>query len=186
MRGQRGGIALLMACLLLALMASAALAATRNVLREWAMTGTQLGRARAFLAAEAGLAWAETRFGLPLGEAPSLADQGPFILEGDQGPALRTGFRVHRRCLGRVPRPGAGPVPGSPGLPESPLDELWECHAHGHCRLGPPGPSAVTCHEVCHGWFLVSPPGGTPFPVRRLAWSCNSPCFCDNNVTASW
>ena len=214
---QRGGVALLVACLLLTLMASAALVTTRNVLREWAIIGTQLGRARAFLAAEAGLSWAEARFGLPLGEPPAPADEGPFLLEGEQGPALQTGFQVHRRCLGRVPRPGAAmpgaampgapmpgapmpvaawlgaplpgaPLPGAPGSPasEPPMDELWECHAHGLCRVGPPGPLALTYHQVCHGWFLVSPPGEGLPPVRRVAWSCNSPCFCDNNVTASW
>ena len=185
---QQGGVALLVALLLLVLMASAALATTRTVMREWAILGADLGRARAQLAAESGLAWAATRFGQPLGDAPSVAgagsaDEGPFMLDGDQEAAIQVGFQVHRRCLGRVPRGELRPDPGSP---DPPLDVLWECHAHGACRVGPPGPSAVTYRQVCHGWFLVSASGPNPLPVRRTAWSCDAVPFCDTFVTRSW
>ena len=156
---QRGALALLMALVLLALMAAGALAASRNVLREWEVAGAELQGAQAFLAAESGLAWVEA------GNFQAL--EGDLTLGGDAA------VRVQARWLGRIPRPGPDPEA---------LDDLWAWTAQGVCRAGPGLPAY---RQTCLAWSASPAPGQPPGPGPHwLAWRVDR--FCDNRDPASW
>ena len=169
---QGGGVALLMAFLLLVLLSAGALATSGNVVREWENTGMDLRGAQAFLAAESGLAQAALAAesglaqaalaaGGPLAGASSpwslpLTGEGPLDVTPQGG---RTPFRVRAHCLGRISQPGD---------PEC-LEVLWEVTADGFGPPGPPGPAAQRYRQTCRAWWACPGPGAGVVP-RRLAW----------------
>ena len=157
---QRGGVALLMAFLLLVLMSAGALATSRNVVREWATTGSDLWSAQAFLAAESGLgrAWpglAEA----PPGTAWTLPPEGEAPLDATPGGWVQRSFKVQGRCLG---------LAGRPGEPER-LEAIWELTAQGYCTVGPSGPGAQRYRATCRAW-CGCPASSMDGPPRQLAW----------------
>ena len=159
-RPQAGGVALLMAFLLLVLLSAGALASSRNVVREWENAGADLRRAQAFLAAESGLAWAWANLAaLPPGPAWTFPPEGEWPLEGVPEARVRTSFRIRGHCLGTVVWPGE---------PER-LETLWEITAEGLCAVGPPGPAALLARQTCRVWWACPVPGSGAGP-RRLGW----------------
>jgi hypothetical protein len=165
----RGGVAILAAFMLLAVLASAALATSRNLARELAMAGAALQGARAAAAAESGLHWFLERCrgealldpardageGYRLDAPEALPDEDP------PGSALRQGFQLRVRQLGVLPGPG-------------PPERLWQVTATGRC--GVPGQPAFTqVREL----LVASPepePGEEPLRGQRiLAWRAVPP-----------
>jgi hypothetical protein len=158
--GPRGGIAILVAFMLLALMAAAAFASSRNLVRELAVTGDGVPGARAASAAEAGLDWflawssaagGERDEGLqaflaglaeaPGGEGghpPPLASGGSErLFSQPAGSLARQDFELRVRHLGAWPQPGMGRggTAGGPADPSAiPPDQLWQVTATGRCR----------------------------------------------------
>jgi hypothetical protein len=144
--GQRGAVVLLLALLLLTLLLGAALAGTRNVLREWEICGSELAGTRALLAAESGLARAAA------GQA------GPEFPPGAGG--MVGSVQVQGRFLGLIDRPGPDPEP---------CLELWEWTAHGYCQVGPD-----RYHQICQAWCVCPAVDGAR-PRAWQAWRKGSP-----------
>jgi len=163
----RGGVAILAAFLLLAVMAAVAFATVRNLDRELAMAGDALQGARAAAAAEAGLDWFLARWrGEALLDPARDAGEGyrldaPEALPAEEGSALRQGFRLRARQLGVLPGPG-------------PPERLWQVTATG--RSGVPGqPAFIQVRELLVA-CPESEPGEEPLrPQRILAWRAVPP-----------
>jgi len=171
-REQRGGAAILVAFMLLALMTGAAFGTSRNLVRELAMCADQVHGAQAAAAAEAGLAWfLDWAAGDPpgcrsilgaegdSGEERSLpAPPGLPLVRPDAGP--RQSFELRIRCLGVLPAPapeGAGPGPG----------RLWLVRCAGRCAAGGQDPEGFTqIREL----LVAAPVSGDPGGLRILAW----------------
>ena len=159
--GPRGAIAILVAFMLLALMAAAAFATSRNLVRELAMAGDVVPGARAAMAAEAGLdwflAWSSAAGGrgdegiqpflAGLAETPGGGGGSPLPLASGGSERLffqpvdsvaRQDFELRVRHLGAWSQPGMGRG-GSAGGPADPYaippDQLWQVTATGLCRV---------------------------------------------------
>ena len=175
-REQRGGAAILVAFMLLALMAGASFGTSRNLVRELAMCADQAQGAKAASAAEAGLAWfLDWADGDPDGfrsvlacaeadpgeERAIPAPAGLPLEEADA--ALRQGFELRIRSLGALP-PAAADRPG-------PAGRLWLVRCAGRSALRGRGPEGFTqIREL----LVASPPAGAPGSIRILAWRAGS------------
>jgi hypothetical protein len=148
--GERGGVAILLAFGLLALMAAAAFATGNNVIRELALGGEAVQGARAASAADAGLdwflAWAAGAGGgraEPPPDLPADGAAGLFTAPGDT--LARQGFALRVQPLGPLAQPGMGRREAAWGRadPESLApDQLWRVTATGRCELlDRPGPA---------------------------------------------
>ena len=136
-----------MAFLLLVLMAAAAFATSRNLVRELATGGAAWQAARAASAAESGLAWFLAWSAEDAGRElrPLLARleagagwEEESLPAGSQAGARdssdRAGFGLRIRRLGSLPRPG--PEPGAAPMPVPiPPDQLWQVTSTGHCLV---------------------------------------------------
>jgi len=135
--GPRGGIAILVAFMLLALMAAAAFATSRNLVRELAWSSAAGGeRDEGIQSFLAGLAEAPGGGG---GNPPPLASGGSERLFSQPADSLaRQDFELRVRHLGAWPQPGMGRggAAGGPADPSAiPPDQLWQVTATGRCRV---------------------------------------------------
>jgi len=155
----RGGTAILVAFLLLALMAGAALATGRNVLRELAAAADAAPEAGAEAAADSGLAW--------------------FLAWAEAEPE---GVRAFLARLEGEPPGTPGSPPGQPGrgwaAAEDPLDQRFRLSVR---RLGAwPGPEgAGTGHQAWRvtatGTCRSRGPGPAPTFSRVQELLCTAP-----------
>jgi hypothetical protein len=167
---EEGGVALVAAFLVLALLAALVLAAGRNVLRETATCGEALQGARAVLAAEAGLEgffrWSGEEGAALLAALPA---DGAWhgVLEfplppSDPGSPFRQSASIRVRRLGSLPGEAGQPAP-----------HLWQVRSQGRSASGSPGDSSppfihmVECMAL--SWNLedggaegAAPPGQGP------------------------
>ncbi len=139
MKSARGGVAVLVAFLLLALMAGAGLATSANVLRELAMGGDAGLGARAAGAADGGLEWFRA-WSAGGGAGPGafmarLEGQPPGVEIALPGPPRRMAGESGAAALEvdldlRLRRLGVWPGQGGAG----PVRHLWAVVATGRCR----------------------------------------------------
>ena len=174
-----GGVAILLAFMLLALMAGAGLATSRNLLRELAVAGDARLGDQAAAAAESGLEWF-------LAWASAAGDRAEGHLDIPPGPpgglfgepaqdAARQSCELRARDLGPFPpQAGAEAASGAPG-------RLWRVTATGRCRVGGPGGPGRVFTQVRElvavlplGPAGLGPGEGAPEPFpgppRVLAW----------------
>ena len=155
---RRGGVAILAAFLLLSLMAAAAFATGRNLMRELAICADAVQGARAAAAAEAGLAWFLAQ--------PPMAPEVHAIRDVpgvDPGEAFRQRFQLRVRFLGLLPAPA-----GDPG---EPAEGLWQVTSRGHCGVEGRGDFIQVRELLVADARAPDRPGA----LRILAWRTVAP-----------